>query len=174
MDALRSSGASYALIGGFAVAYHGLPRPTRDIDLLVSVPRVRLPGVLEAFRDRGFTFDPDAVLRELGEDHLSSIRYASVRVDLLDAVIPFFRRTVASAINAEVHGHEVRIARGEDLIVLKMIAGREDDLRDVKGILAVEGGSLDVDDIRRSLAECCDRTRMETFERLVVESASGG
>jgi hypothetical protein len=35
-EALLAAGASYALIGGFAVAYHGLPRPTRDIDLLLS------------------------------------------------------------------------------------------------------------------------------------------
>ena len=34
--ALNESGASYLLIGGYAVAFHGRPRHTKDLDLLVD------------------------------------------------------------------------------------------------------------------------------------------
>src|SRR5688572_11394049 len=115
-EALLAAGASYALIGGFAVAYHGLPRPTRDIDLLLSIPRIQLPGVLEKFSERGFTFELERVIRELGKDHFSAIQYQGVRVDLLEAVIPLFQRTVANARKADIRGRPVWVASAEDLI----------------------------------------------------------
>jgi predicted nucleotidyltransferase len=169
VEALASAGASYALIGGFAVAFHGLPRPTRDIDLLLSVPRVALPGLLERFLEQGFTVQPEEVIRELEKYHLSKIDYGGIRVDLLDAVIPLFRRTVQGAREQVVRGRRVRIASAEDLIALKMIPARDDDLRDVRGILATQGGGLDLEAVRRSLAECCSEDRIEAFERLVRE-----
>jgi predicted nucleotidyltransferase len=168
--ALSASGVPYALIGGFAVAYHGLPRPTRDIDLLLSVPRIQIPGLLERFSEQQFTFNMQQVIGELGKDHLSAIHFQGVRVDLLEAVIPLFRRTVQNAREVEIRGRRVRVAGAEDLIALKMIAAREDDLRDVRGILAVQSGLLDVDSIRRSLEECCDKDRLDLFRRLVEET----
>jgi predicted nucleotidyltransferase len=171
-DALAPAGNGYAVIGGFAVAFHGLARPTRDIDLLLAVPRIALPSVLEGFRQRGFTFDLESVIRELGQDHISKVHYQDVRVDLLDAVIPLFQRTVRRAREAELRGRLVRIASAEDLIALKMVAGREDDLRDVRGILAAQGGGLEIEEVRRSLAECCGAERIAAFERLVAEGGA--
>jgi predicted nucleotidyltransferase len=171
LDVLAAQSAPYALIGGFAVAYHGIPRSTRDIDLLLSVPRIALASFLQKFLDRGFTFSLEIVLRELGEDHLSKIHVRGVRVDLLDAVIPPFRRAVEGAEEAVIHGRRVRIARAQDLIVLKMIAGREDDLRDVRGILASQGSRLDLDALRGSLRDCCEEAQIEAFERLLLASS---
>jgi len=170
VDALNEAGASYALIGGFAVAHHGLPRPTRDIDFLVSIPRVQLPAVLERFRERGFAFELERVLGKLGKDHLSSIRYGGVRVDLLEAVIPVFQRALKSAVEGTIHGRKVKIASAEDLIVLKIIASREDDLRDVRGILATQGSRLNLEAIRGSLSECCGSAAIDGFERLASEA----
>ena len=34
----------YALIGGLAVAFRGIPRTTRDIDVLLTIPRIQLPA----------------------------------------------------------------------------------------------------------------------------------
>src|SRR5262245_48419190 len=171
-EALRIAGASYALIGGFAVAYHGLPRPTRDIDLLLSVSRIQLPGLLERFSEQGFTFQLEEVIRELGKDHLSAIRYQGVRVDLLEAVIPLFQRTVANAREVEIRGRPVRVASAEELIALKMVAAREDDLRDVRGILATQGPHLDLESVRRSLEECCEKDRLDLFRKLVEQAGS--
>ena len=170
VDALTQVGASYALIGGFAVAHHGLPRPTQVIDFLVSIPRIELPALLEDFEKRGFTFDAQRVLSELGKDHLSTVCYGGVRVDLLDAVLPLFRQAIHGAIEATIRGRRVRIACPEDLISLKMIACRDDDLRDVRGILATQGSQLDFERIRRSLVECCGKEQVDAFERLVSEA----
>ena len=44
VDALERQGSGYAICGGIAVALHGYPRFTRDIDLLIR--REDLPKVL--------------------------------------------------------------------------------------------------------------------------------
>ncbi len=169
--AFTKAQASYALIGGFAVAYHGLPRPTRDIDFILLISRIQLPSLLDRFRELGFTFSTEEVIRELGESHLSTIRYGAVRVDILDAVIPIFRRTVEQATEAEVQGRRVKIARAEELIALKIIASREEDLRDVRGVLTARAGAIDLEAVRRNLKDCCDDARIGAFERLVKETA---
>jgi predicted nucleotidyltransferase len=170
ITAFTAAQARYALIGGFAVAHHGLPRPTRDIDFIILVPRIRLPGLLDRFHESGFTFSMEQVIRELGESHMSMIRFGAVRVDLLDAVVPIFRRTVENALETEVQGRKVMIARAEELIALKLIASRETDLRDIRGMLAARAGTLHLDAVRRNLDDCCDDSRRETFERLVKET----
>jgi predicted nucleotidyltransferase len=168
IEALAAGGAAYALIGGFAVAHHGLPRPTRDVDILLRVPRISLPALLEGFRARGFEFDLRRVLEELRDDHLSEVRYREVRIDLLDAVVPLFVRAVERARTVEIGGRPVRMVRAEELVALKMIAGRDDDLRDVKGILAAQGERLDLAAVRESLRECCELETLAAFERLLA------
>ena len=168
VEAFRDSGAAYALIGGFAVAVHGLPRPTRDIDFLIHVPRIAIPKLLEKLLDRGFTFQLTDVIKRLGESHLAEIRYAGVRVDLLDAApLPLFQRMVERGKEHTIRGHQVRVATPEDLIALKMIACREDDIRDVRAILAAQGKNLDLEAVRRTLRECCDESRVHELDRLV-------
>ncbi|MBI4603390.1 MAG: nucleotidyltransferase [Planctomycetes bacterium] len=167
VDALNAGQAAYAVIGGLAVALHGLPRATRDIDILWDSPRIALPGLLERFREQGFTFELDAVLRELARDHISAVRRGAVRVDLLDAAIPFFKRVVGRARVQEIRGRQVRVATPEDLIAMKLIAGRETDLQDARGILAAQRGRLDLAVIRAALVECCGQDRLDVLEALV-------
>ena len=45
----------YALMGGMAVAAHGLPRPTHDVDFTISLPRDRLPDFYTAATELGYT-----------------------------------------------------------------------------------------------------------------------
>jgi predicted nucleotidyltransferase len=166
-EVLNDGPATYALIGGFAVAVRGLPRPTRDIDVLFATSRIALPGLLEKFRERGFAFDRDTVIRQLGVDHLSELHYGEVRVDLLEAVIPIFRQAIERAREEDVHGRRVRVVTSEDLVVLKLLAGREGDLGDVRGILAVAGDAFDIEATRHRLFEVSDEGTLHRFDRLV-------
>src|SRR4051812_44225755 len=53
LDAFEAEGVGYALCGALALAVHGLPRATQDIDVLV--PLAELEGALRAARKAGFT-----------------------------------------------------------------------------------------------------------------------
>ncbi|MBL8924062.1 MAG: nucleotidyl transferase AbiEii/AbiGii toxin family protein [Myxococcaceae bacterium] len=53
VDALDQAKVDYALCGGLALAVHGHPRATRDIDLLI--PADAVPRALNAAAEAGFT-----------------------------------------------------------------------------------------------------------------------
>lgn len=53
MAALERASIDYAVVGAIALAVHGAPRATTDIDLLVRPED--LPAALAAARERGFT-----------------------------------------------------------------------------------------------------------------------
>ncbi len=50
-------------------------------------------------------------------------------------------------------GGEMRTASPEDIVVMKFIANRPIDLKDIEGIISSQGGDLDCDYIRRWLSD---------------------
>jgi hypothetical protein len=59
VDALERSGLDYALCGGIAVAFHGYPRFTKDIDMLIRSED--LDRVRQVVRERGFVIDAEPI-----------------------------------------------------------------------------------------------------------------
>ena len=55
------------------------------------------------------------------------------------------------AVPVDVAGTVVPFISPEDLIVTKLLAGREKDLEDVRGVLSERGSALDVEQIRTTL-----------------------
>jgi hypothetical protein len=51
---LNSRKIKYLLVGGYAVAYHGLPRFTEDIDFLIETSPENAALVAAAVNDFGF------------------------------------------------------------------------------------------------------------------------
>ena len=59
---LNESGAEYAIVGGFAVMYHGRPRATADIDFIMSMTPTDVDPFVAFLLGNGFfasaeTFD---------------------------------------------------------------------------------------------------------------------
>src|SRR5690606_8796142 len=54
LKSLFESRAEYLVIGGYAVAYHGYPRPTGDMDVWVRPTEANAERVVEALRAFGF------------------------------------------------------------------------------------------------------------------------
>jgi phage replication-related protein YjqB (UPF0714/DUF867 family) len=52
---LNARNVEYLLIGGFAVAYHGYPRATGDMDIWIAMSRTNAERVVDALTDFGFT-----------------------------------------------------------------------------------------------------------------------
>jgi len=140
----------YALVGGLATAMRGRPRFTQDVDLLLDVPQVALPGLLDELAGMGFTFDAATVIREYVREHLTSLRYGSVRIDWLKPVLPLYAHTLAEAsVLTWTEGHQVRVAGVEGLILTKMVAFRPQDQQDIETLLIANRHEIDLDLIRR-------------------------
>lgn len=140
----------YAVVGGLAATMRGRPRFTQDVDILLEVPQLALPGLLEDLASRGFSFDMTTVIREFVREHITAFRFGNVRIDWLKPVLPLYSRTLAGATEVTwTPGHEIRVASPEGLILTKMVAFRPQDQADITAVLAANRDSINVELIRK-------------------------
>lgn len=136
---LKERGASYALIGGLAVAVWGTPRATEDIDLLAELSPS--PELDAALRAAGFAVDwrrgdPDDPIPLLL--HLSSA--TGPEIDILCATRSWERDMLDRAMHIRLpNGFEAPVVAVEDLIILKLMAGGPGDLVDAADLLERTG-----------------------------------
>jgi hypothetical protein len=169
----------YAIIGGLATMMRGRPRFTQDVDVLLDVPQLALPLVLEDLSNRGFTLNVPAVVKQFVQEHLAVFRFGSVRIDWLKPVLPLYARTLADAAELPwTEGRHVRVATAEGLILTKLVAFREQDQADIVTLLSANRDTIDMELIRRewqpyAASESSRTAWLEaTIARLISASSS--
>lgn len=138
LGALEARGAAYALAGGLALAVHGVVRATEDIDLLV--PDEELESVAGVARELGFGIET----RLAFASGLEILRLAKVEGD--DALVLDLLRVDATSaevfrdrIRIRLEGLEVQVVSRRGLELLKLAAGREQDLADLARLRELDG-----------------------------------
>ena len=156
-------GIEYALLGGIATMLRGRPRFTQDVDILLSVPQVALPGLLDELIRRGFSLDADTVIREFVQHHMTAFRFGVVRIDWLKPVLPLYAHALAAATSIPwTAGHSLRVLAAEGLIITKMVAFRPQDQEDIRTLIAANAAELNVELIRREWATVADGEEQRT------------
>ncbi|MGC1300905.1 MAG: hypothetical protein WA840_00895, partial [Caulobacteraceae bacterium] len=69
---LNARGVRYAIIGGIATIQHTRVRTTNDIDALVAIAQIAMPGLFEALRDNGFVVDLQRNMARLANQWVDS------------------------------------------------------------------------------------------------------
>ena len=133
---LNKLGVRYAVIGGIAMAFHGRPRFTRDIDVLIhpeDIDLVRMAFQRLDYREtaapwtfRSTNLPLHRFLKTAGEEELM--------VDILLANTPEDQQVIAGAVVTEAEAGPVRVAGREDLIRLKASRNSDQDRVDIKGL----------------------------------------
>lgn len=160
MDAL---GLGYALIGGQAVNCWVRPRATADIDFVVLANREAIERVERQLRASGFTW-----LQRTGGDQPSGPDFVRMElagtttiIDFQAAKTEFQDNVVARAIS--IGDEQTKVATPEDLLVMKLIAGRSKDGDDARRLVALPG--LDLEYIRRRAVEWGVEDRLDAIIR---------
>lgn len=149
-DTFAARSIRYAVVGGLATALRGRPRFTQDVDILLDVPQLALPGLLDELARLGFCFDRDTVIREFVREHMTAFRFGTVRIDWIKPVLPLYARTLADAASLTwTEGHSLRVATAEGLILTKMVSFRPQDQADIETLLIANRDDLDVNLIRQ-------------------------
>jgi hypothetical protein len=137
LSALSEAGAEYLIVGAHALAAHGLPRATGDMDIWVRSTPANAARVIEALRAFG------APLFDLSEADLSrpgtvfQIGVVPNRIDILTEIsgVTFEDAWPRRAI-VTIEGRALPFLGLEDLTRNKRAAGRPKDIAD---IAALEG-----------------------------------
>lgn len=137
---LYDAEADFVVIGGYAVAYHGYPRATKDIDILVRPEpnnAERVYRALAAFGAPLATFEVTAA-DFATYDGVLQIGLPPVRVDLLNRAAGIdFDEAIADAGSFELEGRSIPVIGLRALLKNKRAAGRPQDLTDVAALETV-------------------------------------
>lgn len=130
---LISEKVEFLLVGGYALAYHGAPRFTEDIDFFVATSEanaVRLDKVLHRFGFGGLGLTQKDFLEE---NQVFQLGRAPHRIDLLTGLSGLtWEQAWQSRRRIELDGLEMDVIGKEALILNKKATGRTQDLADVE------------------------------------------
>lgn len=154
-------------MGGLAIRLLGIPRPTFDVDLAITISRDRLPELYEELEAEGFDI-PEAY-RGGWVDEVAGMPLVKFKMYIggrgIDADIfltetRFQQEIMRRRMQDELWGIPIPLATPEDLILLKLVAGRPRDLGDIADIRLVQG-DLDEPYMRTWAAELGIADRLE-------------
>jgi hypothetical protein len=130
---LNSLGVDFLIAGAHAVAFHGHPRYTGDIDILVRPTASNASRLVEVIRQFGFA---EMGLKEAdftAPERVIQLGYPPNRIDLLTSLSGVtWEEAEASAVAAELAGIPVRFLGRPELIRNKRTVGRTQDLADLE------------------------------------------
>ena len=162
-------GARHALIGAAALAVHGYPRATRDLDLATEQdPATQLRALETACTERGWEVElslPDAhdplggVLTVIGTD-FDPIQVVNFYNPFTNAKTP---ATEGIARAEPLEGTRLRVVQIPHLIALKLYAGGPKNHADVVALLEANPDA----DLREIRVVCAEYGLDGTFETLV-------
>lgn len=145
VDLLESRHIPYMIIGAMAVAMWGQPRATADVDFTVLTDPEGLESLGAEAERQGFVIDRqwlewNPLQREF------QMRLTSGEV-LIDVSRPRDRHDEAALDRRralEVEGRTLWFVSAEDLIIMKLKAGRPRDFEDVVSVLSRQRDKLDI------------------------------
>jgi hypothetical protein len=159
IEALNRAGVRYLVVGGLAVVAHGHVRFTADIDLFLDFDDDNLRRAMEAFAGLGFRPRAPVALHEFADAQvrqtwiddkgmtvfsLFSDEHRLTEVDLFVAdPIGFdgaYERRVAMEVAPNVEATFIGV---DDLLKMKRVAGRPQDLVDVERLEELHGKGHD-------------------------------
>lgn len=150
VEKLDTAGVPFMVAGSFASTYHGVPRSTQDIDLVIDPTARSLDALLADLPDPEYYVDPEVAREAMSRrSQFNVIDLATgwkvdfvIRKDRPFSLEEFRRRELADLL-----GVKVFVATAEDAVLSKLewakLGDSERQLRDVEGILSVRGAGLD-------------------------------
>jgi len=130
IELLNAAKVEYLIVGAYALAIHGEPRNTGDIDFFISVKPENLGKIIRCLEEFGFPSGTFSV-EDLERSEVVQVGFAPVRIDLLTTLSGIdFEQAWPNRIEREFGGLPVKLIGLQDFITNKEAVGRPQDLAD--------------------------------------------
>ncbi len=180
-DLVAGLGRPCMIGGSVAASLHGEPRTTLDIDIVIDLEATpeTIAGLHAAFPSDSFYLLPDEVLlREIrrgSKGQFNVIDHASgMKADIYPAGNDELNHYgLAHREKIEVDGLRLIVAPATYIVAMKLrywaISQQDKHLRDIRGVVAVSGGDLDLELIGRMADACGARAAWDDCRRRAGE-----
>jgi hypothetical protein len=135
IQSLNDNDVRYLVVGGYAVALHGHPRYTRDIDIWVDLNRDNAERLIRAIKQFGFESLGLKAEDFLEADQIIQLGYPPSRIDLITS-LPGVDFNMCFQVRVEVVMDDVKVnfIDLENLRKNKRSSGRLQDLADLENL----------------------------------------
>lgn len=130
---LNDHHVEYLLVGGFAVAIHGYPRATADMDIWIERGRENAIRIVQCLKEFGFDapeLEPNLFLQP---DRIVRMGIAPLRIEILTDIDGVrFEDCLTRSLTESIDGLLVKVIGLEDLKSNKRASGRPRDVDDLQ------------------------------------------
>lgn len=137
----------YCVVGGYAVALHGVPRGTIDIDFLTSLTEKSLTQLENVLKNVGYVSRIPVSAQDIARFRIEFIKNKNLiawsfvhnknPIDVIDILITI-DITEVQIEKIKVGNQKINIISLLDLIKMKKQAGRRQDLEDVRHLEVIK------------------------------------
>lgn len=135
IELLNEHNVKYLVVGGYAVAFHGYPRYTKDLDVWIELSPDNADNVLKALEEFGFGslgLKPEDFL-EGGQ--IIQLGYPPNRIDILMTLKEIeFEECYRARVEVDIQGLKINFIDLENLKHNKRATGRTQDLADAENL----------------------------------------
>jgi hypothetical protein len=125
------------VIGGIAVSFLGIPRTTVDIDGMVIIEDMPVDDFLAQGASFGFAPRRTDVLQFARKNRMMLLCHENtgIEIDISLGCLPFEYECIERRVTKELHGFPLPLPTIEDLVIMKSVAHRGMDLRDIEMLI---------------------------------------
>lgn len=133
IELLNAHNVSYLIVGGYAVAFHGHPRYTKDLDIWILLDTVNANKLLNVLEDFGFGSLELTVDDFLNPEQVVQLGYPPNRIDILTGLSGVdFEQCYSKKVVVDIDGIKINFIDLDDLKKNKKATGRYQDLADLE------------------------------------------
>jgi len=135
IELLNKNRVRYLVVGGYAVALHGYPRYTKDLDVWIELTPENASNLLKALEQFGFGSLDLKQDDFLEADQVIQLGYPPNRIDIMTSLKELtFKDCFNSRLKVEIEGVQINFIDIDNLKKNKRASGRLQDLADLENL----------------------------------------
>jgi hypothetical protein len=150
---------NYIVIGGVASSTLGEARVTADVDIDIVLKKNDVPDFLDKAKKAGFKVSIKDCLKSVQQTGVFQISFGDYHIDFIIASTDFEMQACERRKEIPLYGIKAFFPTPEDLILLKIIPGRDKDLLDAKNIVLRHKNKLDIKYLKNWTSKLCDEAQ---------------
>jgi hypothetical protein len=132
---LNAHKVDFMIVGGYALAYHGAPRYTGDMDVFVKPDRKNAQRIIEVLKEFGFSSLELSFDDFQKEDNVIQLGLPPVRIDILTSISGVTWEQAFSTKEPGFYGTlAVNYIGKKQFVANKKAIGRAKDLADIEAL----------------------------------------
>ncbi|WP_157565599.1 nucleotidyltransferase family protein [Mucilaginibacter arboris] len=135
IELLNTHQVEYIIVGAHALAFHGRPRHTGDLDIWIKPSAENAAKMVKVLED--FGFGSLGLTKEdfIKENNITQLGYPPLRIDILNSISGVdFEEAYKGKIDAEVDNLQISYININHFITNKQASGRAKDLGDIEAL----------------------------------------